>query len=312
MTGVTMLEPQETPFVSAVSKGEAKATYTEWLTDALRKPRKSGTREGQPADSGNNKAGKRARLGTYQHRMMDNFGVTDVQEDVSRKGGNAAGNSEYDMALAKCFLEMKRDMEAICTSSNDHQGGTDEEMLTRGAFDWIDSSGPADVPEDFRALSGAIKASVGSPSALDEDDLNTILQYLQRAHGAKKSYMAIFGDNLIKNADNFVNSEGSTTATRRQVVSNASEHEIDIEVKVFSSSFGRAMFVPTQFNNVDSNGDPDHNAGLVLNMELWELKFLEDLEDHELPNNGSGRNGFIRGKFANCCKNPKGNGKITN
>jgi hypothetical protein len=47
-------------------------------------------------------------------------------------------------------------------------------------------------------------------------------------------------------------------------------------------------------------------------MELWELLFLEDLFAKDKEDEGGGPTGFIRGKFASVCKNPKGNGKIFN
>ena len=52
---LTILEPEETPFISATKKGPApKSTLVEHGADRLRKPRLTGTREGASGPKGGN------------------------------------------------------------------------------------------------------------------------------------------------------------------------------------------------------------------------------------------------------------------
>jgi hypothetical protein len=69
--------------------------------------------------------------------------------------------------------------------------------------------------------------------------------------------------------------------------------------------------IPDQFVNISETtwiGAPK-SAALVV-PEYWELMFLEELMTHDLEDEGSGPNGWVRGKFASMCKNPKGQGAI--
>lgn len=307
---VTLLEPQATPFCSMAKKGTASAVKTEWMTDTLRKVKITGSPEGRDAQGTGNKAKDRKRLETFQHRVFEEYSVSDVQEAISKRKGNAATASELDYSRIKALKEVKRDMEAICLADQDHQGESANDMRTRGLFDWIDASGPADVPASVRPSASQIKTGVSAD--LSEGDVNDLMQALFDVYGEKMTLQAFLNSNLVKNFDGFGNTDLGATRQRYSVVQDASKHEIDIEVKFYSSSFGRLAVVPSHFCKVNATtGVPDANAGLFVNMELCELRFLEDLFSEDTPDHGGGGGGYIRGMFANVCKNPKGFAKIT-
>ena len=313
---LTILEPEDTPFTSMAKKGPSpKATFTEVLGDTLRKPRKSGTKEGADAGKGGNKASNRARFGTYVHRVQDEFGVTDVQELVSERGGVAAISNEYGDAKAKCVREVKRDIESVCCSDQEHQGGSDAEMQTRGAFTWLSPTAQAlnPVPSQFLCLTGNVLSGVGTTVPLfTEAQLNAILKSMKTVYGGKKEFDMVAGNNVVETIDNFTRTNTSTTNARYQVHEMADEHEITLMVQVFDSSFGRVNVIPTEFNKISSAGVGDANTALILNMDLWELMFLDALHSADLPELGGGPQGYVKAMFANTCLSPKGNGKIYN
>jgi hypothetical protein len=323
---LTILEPEETPFTSAVTKGDGpNATFIEVLADTLRKPRTSGTREGQDAGKGNNKVSKRTRFGSYVHRVQDEFGVTDVQQAISKRGGVAGVDNEYGNSKAKALREVKRDIEAVCCSNVEMQGGSDADMQTRGLGTWIlDTAQTVQaVPADFRP------PPASTATAWAEDKLSTIitgttaallteaifvgvLRNLQKIHGGKQDYMVLSGDTITQTVDNFTRVNSGSSATRYQVQQDASSHEITLSVSVFDSTFGRANIVPTQFNNVSSTtglGDP--LAAYVLKMSLWQMMFLENLHSVDQEENSGGMSGYVKAMFALIGLNPKGNGKYT-
>lgn len=313
---LTILEPQETPFVSRCRKGPApKSTFVETLGDKLRKPKRTGTKEGTDGTKGGNKAKDRARFGTYIHRLQESFGVSDVQQIISERGGQAAVNDEYGNAKSKTLLEMKRDMEAICLGDQDHSGGTtDSDMITRGVFSWISSSAQSSnpVPSDFRTLSGAIVSgkSFGG-TRFTEDDLNGVLKTLKAVYGGKRTYFGLGGNNAIDTVDHFTRVEVSG-ATRYRVQEMADEHEITMMVNVFDSSFGRLEFQADDFIKTDTAGDADPEALAILNMDLWHIDLFDDLHSTDLPDLGGGPSGQAKVMFANVCDSPKGHGKIYN
>lgn len=325
---LTILEPEETPLTSMCKKGDAPhATLVEVLADTLRKPRLAGTREGQDAGKSNNKAKARQRFGSYVHRVQDEFGVTDVQQLISKKGGTAAVDNEYGGAKAKCVREVKRDIEAIACSDNEMQGGADTDMQTRGAFTWVLDTAQTvqPVPAAFRNLAAAtqtnfnttanatIMSAVTGSNIMTEQNFNTMLKNLSKIYGGKRTYQVIAGDNITETVDNFTRLNPSgTNAIRYNVMENASTHTITLNVSVFEGSFGRAEMIPTQFNKIDATGNGDANTALVLNMDLWQMLFLDPLHSMDQESNAGGESGWVKAMFALLCLNPKGNGKIYN
>jgi hypothetical protein len=322
---LTILEPEETPFTSAVTKGDGpNATFIEVLADTLRKPRTSGTKEGQDAGKGNNKAAKRTRFGSYVHRVQDEFGVTDVQQAVSRRGGVAAIHNEYGNSKAKALREVKRDIEAVCCGAQEMQGGSDTDMQTRGLFTWIQSTAQAvqPVPADFRPpgtvaagswddnATNTIVSGVNSVTALTEAIFVGLLRNLQKIHGGKQDYLCVMGDTLVQTIDNFTRVGVANTRYRINEDANGT---VSLSVSVFDSTFGRASIVPTQFNNVSaSTGLGDPLVGYILKMNLWQLLFLENLHSVDQDENAGGMSGYVKAMFALIGLNPKGNGKIYN
>jgi hypothetical protein len=312
---LTILAPEETPFTSMVSKGPSpKATFTEVLGDTLRKPRITGTREGADANTGGNKAVKRQRFGNYAQRIIETFGVTDVQQIISERGGVAAVSNEYDWAKAKAMREVKRDIEARLCCNDEMQGGSDDEMETRGAFAWLISGSQTTnaVPTDFMPAAAAVVSGKSySGTKLTEADLYGILQSLGSA-GGKGKYDLIAGRNLVKTVDNFTRLESTSVSQRYQVNEDAGRREISMMVELFVCSQGTVRVIPTDFNKLDANQDGDPEAGLVLDMDLWQLQFLDALHSMDLDDEGGGPSGYLKAIFTLACFSPKGNGCIYN
>ena len=82
--------------------------------------------------------------------------VSDLQEAV-----DSVGPAKVAQAEAKAIRELKRDVEATLISTNDRsvENGAGTAYGLRGLGDWIDSSGPSDVPSAFRTPSDSIHAS---------------------------------------------------------------------------------------------------------------------------------------------------------
>jgi hypothetical protein len=307
MDVLTIVEPETFPVTSTLRKGAApNAVFSEWLVDNLRPARIGGVPEGQDVQLFNNKATNRKRIGNYVQIFRDEFAVTDLQELVEV----AAVDDEYSYAKYKCAREIKRDIELTVCSGQDRQvGASDVPYLTRGLFNWISSTGPADVPAEVRSPAGAI---LTTGAATTEDQLNGAMQALFEAQGGPKEYLGAFGTNLIRQVDNFTRLSGAADSSRNRytVTEDASSHTITLHVKRFESTFGDINFVPDVFLN-PTPGTVSQNAGLILNMELCELAYLDKLHSMELPDLGGGPRGYTKGILQLRVLNPHGLGKIT-
>ncbi len=315
---LSVIQPLQTPFASMVRKTSCSSTNPEVGADEIRKPRTIGNKEGKGSDGTGNKAAGRRRYGGRVQKLTDQWAVTDVQMAVARQGGNAFVSDEISYAKARTIAAMKTDMEAICLGEQEGQGGSDDDMRTRGFFKWVQNGAQAidPVPEQFRTPAASI-ITLGSDKLSESTtdtgykSFNAALKSMKQAYGYKVNVDAFAGDDIIEMVDNFTRSAGTGSDTRYRVNENGRDHEISLYVTVFDTSFARVNMIPDQFvriNEATGLGDPKSAALAV--MEYWELPFLEQLVSEENPDTSGGRSGWLREMFANVCRNPKGQGAI--
>lgn len=312
---LTILEPEETPFTSMLDKAtDATSTFHEVLADRLRAPRMTGTREGDSGPKGGNKSQKRQRFGSYLHRWHDTYSVTDVQQAISRAGGNAVVDNEYGAAKAKCLREMKRDIEATLLGAQDTQGGGDDEMKTRGAFKWLATDSSPVVPVDFQPPAAQ---RVTGQADLEESDVNGVLKSLKSQAGGSKEYVLIAGNDYIEDIDLYAVQDSAGGAASRYAypvkVSGGETKTISMMVKIFQTSFGRVVVHGSDFINLSSTtGLANATAALILRREHWKLHFLEDLHAVDDWDDAAGMGGFAKAIGGLFCKMPRGSAYICN
>lgn len=311
---LTILEPEETPMTALVPKNNnAKAVFHEVVGDRLRAPRKTGTREGESGTKGGNKASKRQRFGAYLHRWLDTFGVTDVQQAVSKQGGNAVTDDEYADAKMKCLREVKRDIEASICSNDDTSGATDDTMVGRGAFKWLAATQTPQIPDGFITPAAQRLTGVATIIETGANSLNSVLKSLKSQYGGTREYQIIAGNEYVEDIDLFTRTgDGGTTANRYRVEENGKSHDITMMVKVFASSFGRCVIHPSDFLQIDASGVGDPDSMLIINPDLWELDFLERLHSADDPSDAGGETGYVKAIGGIFCRMPRGNGFISN
>ncbi|HAB17828.1 MAG TPA: hypothetical protein DCE44_15410 [Verrucomicrobiales bacterium] len=313
---LSILEPEDTPFTSMVRKGKAHATYHQVVADTLRPARNTGTRAGKGRTGGANKAKNREVFGCRQHRVFEEWAVDDVQESITKAGGNYVTADEADLAFSKAMRELKRDMEAINLGDQEGQGGGDDDMKTRGFFTWVQSSAQASdpVPSNFRTPAASIITLGGG--TLSETttsgsyySFNALAKSMKGVYGKKVNAEIFAGDDIVEMFDKFTRTS-ATGAERYRVNQGEETHEISLYVTVFESSFIRANIIPDQFVKINSSGIGTAAAAAIVVPEFWEMAFLEELTSKDVEDDGGGVSGWIRGKYALCCSNPKGQGAI--
>jgi hypothetical protein len=324
---LTILEPEATPVTSAIKKGPGpKATIVEVLVDELSDPvvasvdegvdyGRSGTSVTPNVTDFDNKAAARGRLSNSIHISSRTFGVTDVQGLTDTAG--TQGGGEFAYGKAKSVREIKRDIEAVICGNQD-KDSTGAGYSTRGLFNWINSGGPSDVHTKYRTPADSIHdggatspASAAGEGKLTESKLSGVLQSMFTVRSEKKTYMGVFAPKIVDLVDQFTRTGGDSLDARYMVNDNASTKAINMEVKVFNTSFGTVNIVPSTFLNVTASPYAyDDNAGLLLDMDLLELQFMDPIHTVELDDQGGGRRGYTKAIYSLCMKNPRGFGKI--
>ena len=314
---ISIIEPEVTPVTSAISKGSTKSVFTEWLCEDLSPAKVASTAEGHDSSSWFNKVEQRGRLGNYINISKREFGVSDIQQMVEQAGVD----SEIDHAKSKSVRELKRDIEAVVCGAQDRATGTSGAYASRGLFDWIDSAGPTDVPAKYRPSAGSIASGASGSNDMTEAQLNTVLQTLFTDCGEKKAYMGVMSPIVVDIIDNFTRVD-SATRGRYHINEPSGSKTINMEVKTFNSSFGILNIIPSVFLGGTNSGAEnasavddlaftnDDDAGLILDTDLLELKFLDPLHTETFEDRGGGPRGHAKAVYTLCVKNPKGHGKI--
>lgn len=310
---LSILEPEDTPFTSMVQKdNDARGTLHEVVADRLRAARTTGSREGTAGTNGNNKAAKRARFGAYLHRWIDNFGVTDVQQAISERGGNAVTSDEYADAKAKSVREVKRDIEATCLSTIETKGGGDDEMQLRGAFTWLASSQTPAIPSDYITPAAQRLTGVADLTETGSNSINSVLKSLATQGGSGEFHM-FAGNDYVEDVDLFTRTgDAGSTKTRYQVLENGRAQDITLMVRAFQTSFGRVIVHPDQFIRIASDGTGDADSCLILDMGTWKMSFLEALHAADDEETAGGMSGYVKAIGGLYCRMPRGNAYIYN
>ena len=322
---LTTLEPTKTPFTSSLNKISVNSTFTEVGGDRLEAPNITGSREGDSGTKGGNATVKRARFGMYPQRWFDQWSVSDVQQIVSRKGGNAFTGNEAHSAYAKKSLEHKRKTEATLFGHRDCQSSNTGGMLTRGAYKWLSNvatlPSPA-VPSDFLPTAPASSASecLVSTANLTESVLSGVLKKLSDVDGGGGVYSMFAGNNycedmdfLLRTSDRGDADEPTTIGQRMNVNHVDTNTTITLVVKTFKTTFGVVNVIPSKWHRMDISGQDavgDPTACLILNMDLWDLGMLEDTTESYTWKDSGGEGGDIRTIASLLCYSPRGNGFV--
>lgn len=299
---LTILAPEETPVLSSAAKSKASATFVEWTVDSLSAPVTTGVAEGSDVTVFTDKFANRARLGNYIQKFRRDYMVSDLQNAV-----DSVGPAKIAQAEAKAVREIKRDIEATLISNNDRsvEDGAGTPYGLRGLGDWIDSSGPADVPAAYRTPSGSIHAS----GTFNETVFNNLITSIYRVTGTSNGLTLVADTALRRVISDFARTSGSSDYSVRRVAYEGGEATIKLSVELYESDHGIVSIV-----NMNPDCAPDttnKDTGYLVNPEFYGVAELIPLGSTRLPNLGGGERGYVDCAMTLLVKHPGAHGKIT-
>lgn len=299
---LTILAPEETPVLSSAAKSKASATFVEWTVDSLSAPVTTGVAEGSDVTVFTDKFANRARLGNYIQKFRRDYMVSDLQNAV-----DSVGPAKIAQAEAKAVREIKRDIEATLISNNDRsvEDGAGTPYGLRGLGDWIDSSGPADVPATYRTPAGSIHAS----GTFNETVFNNLITSIYRVTGTSNGLTLVADTALRRVISDFARTSGSSDYSVRRVAYEGGEATIKLSVELYESDHGIVSIV-----NMNPDCAPDttnKDTGYLVNPEFYGVAELIPLGSTRLPNLGGGERGYVDCAMTLLVKHPGAHGKIT-
>ena len=302
---LTILAPEETPILSSANKERASSTFVEWTVDTLDAPQTSGVAEGADVTAFTDKFSGRARLGNYVQKFRRDYMVSDLQEAV-----DSVGPAKVAQAEAKAIRELKRDVEATLMGTQDFsiENGAGTAYGLRGLGDWIDSSGPSQVPSAFQTPADSIHAS----GTFTETTLNELITSIYRVTGSTNSLMLVADTALRRVIADFarLDPDGSGAGTSiRDVNYNGDSSTIKLSVELYQSDHGVVSIV-----NMNPDCAPDTSAkdtGYIINPDYFGISELIPMGSTRLPNLGGGERGYVDCALTSLVYHPGAHGKIT-
>lgn len=297
---LTILAPEETPILSMANKSKATATFNEWTVDILATPSSAGIQEGADISSYTDKFSGRARLGNYVQLFRRDYMVSQLQQAVE-----SVGPARIAEAEAKSIREIKRDMELSLCSDNDRsvEDGSTNRYKLRGLGNWLSSSGPSDVPSNFRTPAGSIN---GTGTTLTENVFNGLVASIFTQTGTVDALTLVAGTTLRRTVSGFARADGNTSENVYHVNQFATDKEITFSVNTYDSDFGIITVI---------NGNPvclpDSSRGYLLNPNYLGVAELMSLGSTRVPNQGGGERGYVDAALTLQVMSPLAHGKIT-
>jgi hypothetical protein len=297
---ITQLAPSETPVLSSAEKFKCNATYVEWGVDKLSAPVTTSVAEGADVSNFDDKFENVARLGNYVHKLRRSYRVSDLQQAVS-----SVGPQDIARAELKAVKELKRDAEAALIGTQDRaaENGAGTAYTMRGLGDWLDSSGPADVPAAYRTPADSIHTS----GTFTETILNTMVTSIYRVSGVTNSLTLVADTALRRVITDFARADTITGAVRQNDNSYLN-NMIKLAVGVYQSDHGLVTIVDM---NPDCSPDTTNkDVGYLVNPEYYAVGELISLGSTRLPNLGGGERGYVDWTGTLKVSHPGAHGKI--
>jgi len=282
------ITPTDTPFLSSIAKRSASSTKVEWQTDALAAA--SATNAVIEGDDATTDAS------TATTRL---FNYTQISDKVARVTGtqravNSAGRGdEMAYQIMKRGAELKRDMESSLLANNAQVLGNDTTAReTGGIGSWIATNDDLGGSGASPTGDGSDARTDGTQRAFAEADLKTVLAACWDAGGEPDTIM--LGSFNKQAASAF---SGGATRTVE-----AGEKQLVNAIDVYVGDFGQLAIVPNRFQRA--------RDGLVLQMDMWELATLRDIQTVSLAKTGDTEREQLIVEYALCSKNEAASGMV--
>lgn len=290
---IAELFPDETPFINAIGRSKASATYTEWQTDGLAAANaNNATIQGD--DLTNDSRANTVRVGTHTQIMKKVIGTSTTIEWTNKAGRR----SEMAREVMKAGRELRTDMEARAVgnyASVAAAAGTAGQ--TAGALAWLTTNTSRGATGANGGFSAGIVAAAtnGTQRAYTEALLKTVLGACWTAGGNPKM---VITNGTQKQA------EAAFTGLALNRRDHGSDGRLTIlaGADVYVSDFGKVQFVPDRFASA--------RDALIVDPEYWDIAIGDPMQTNDLAKTGLAQRKEMHIEWALRCLNQAASGVV--
>lgn len=302
------VESDKTPFLSKLKIGKRPlAMLATWVAEIIPDAIATGILDGTAATAPLN-VERYLLQGVSQH-FRKQWGVTDLA--LLTEAAGVKDEAAHQMELAMKLL--KRSMEVQFLSSDDSTiEASSTPWTTRGTFSWLANSEQTQhiVDADLRPASACLYSS--AVASLTESAFRTMLEAAYSAVKQPVNLDGFVGYDLKAVLDDFTNvypvaSTTSQPKTSYRIQGN-DKYKEGVDVLSFSTGIVALQLDPfilcTTSTGAATASTP--KSGIFLNMDQWDIGYMQKPANTNLAPDGSGKKGFIDAVAVLRCLNPLG------
>lgn len=238
---ISMITPEETPFLSAIGSRKISSVHPEWQTDTLATPDVTNNRP-EGSDWSFQPIVPTARVGNYAQISDKRIIISGTLEAVVKAGRT----SELAREVRKKGLELRTDMEVIALSNQASSAGSGDGATNRttgGLRAWIstnDDLGAGGASGGFNVGTGVVDAATnGTQRAFTKAIMDNTIASTYTAGG---SVDMIMGSPYVKRVFSSFMSDANV-ATQRYVTPKSGQTKIVGAADTYESDFGEMTFM---------------------------------------------------------------------
>ena len=286
------ISPTDTPFVSAIGRGKADSTYTEWQTDTLVAANHD-NKTIQGDDLANESRPNTVRVGTHTQIFKKVIGTSTTAQAV-KQAGRA---NEHALQVAKAGKELKRDMEKRFLGNYASVAATSGVAgETAGAQAWLTSNvsrGATGANGGFAA--GVVAAATNGTQRTSTEALLKTVHTSTWSNGGDAT-MAIASMTQKQTMAGFAGLAQQRRETGNKLATIISGAE------VYVGDAGQLMFVADRF--------ADARSILLVDPTMWEIATLDPMKRKELAQTGLSDRTALYTEVALKCLNEAASGVV--
>ncbi len=238
---ISMITPEETPFISNIGTRKVDGVHPEWQTDTLATPDTTNNRP-EGSDWTYQAIVPTSRPGNYTQISDKRFLISGTLEEVKKAGRQ----SELARETRKKGIELKTDVEVIALSNQAYSAGSGDGATNRtsgGLRAWIstnDDLGSGGASGGFNSGTGVVDAATnGTQRAFTKAIMDGVIASTYTAGG---NVNMIMGSPYVKRVFSSFMSDANV-ATQRYVTPKSGQTKIVGAADTYESDFGELTFV---------------------------------------------------------------------
>lgn len=310
---IFVAESEKTPFARLLPRGKKPVQMLcSWPVQAYPRRGFGGTVDGTDISSFNSV--NRDTIEAYGMWMMTEGWMVSKLANLTAAAGVPVGKEKAHQArMDALVLAQMIERQLLSDSDTVLESRPGTAYVSRGAFSWLQSGAQTTkpVPASYRPSSSCVYS--GALASLTATQFENMLEAAANAKRAPVNLTGYVGISLKRQMTDWAVHDTEASATDKALRSytiSASEKKLIRTVDMFEFDSGSVVTFPSWYALCDSSTGENtaytSKSGIFVDLDMWELCFMEEPASYEEPQKSGGPRGYNSAVYILKCLNPLG------